>query len=471
MKELFPNFHKATVTVVGDIMLDHYLYGDVTRISPEAPVPVVNITREEFSPGGAANVAVNLATMGVKSDLAGNIGKDVHAKQLIDQLESVGVKCFLNGTDNKTIVKTRVMGSQQQLLRMDFEKSYESSEWPYLWQKIEAQLSDADVLVLSDYNKGTLSDCQHLIRQANEKNIPVLVDPKGKDFSRYSHAHLLTPNLSEFTAVVGTINSEAEMNDKAQRLITELQINALLLTRSEKGMTLFRLNQAPYHLPAISKAVTDVTGAGDTVIATVAAALAAGENIKLAVTLANIAASIVVSKVGTTAITAPELELEFHKYHQGNGFLSREQLALSVALAKQRGEKVVFTNGCFDILHAGHVTYLKQAKMLGDKLVVAINDDESVTKLKGKGRPINTVDRRLAVLQGLESVDWVTSFDGNTPESLLETLKPSILVKGGDYTKDQVIGKEIVEAYGGEVKVMGVVPECSTTRIIQKARE
>ena len=471
MTDLFPNFQKATVTVIGDIMLDHYLYGNVTRISPEAPVPVVNITREEFSPGGAANVAVNLATIGVKSRLAGNVGKDSYAKQLIDQIESVGVSSSLHQTDNSTIVKTRVMGSQQQLLRMDFEKSFRAVEWPSLWGKVEAQLPNTDVLVLSDYNKGTLSNCQHLIRQAKERNITVLVDPKGTDFSRYSHADLLTPNLSEFTAVVGSISSEAEMNDKAQKLINELQINALLLTRSEKGMTLFRENHDPYHLPAISKAVTDVTGAGDTVIATVAATLAAGESIELAVTLSNIAASIVVGKVGTTAITAPELELEFHEYHQGSGFLSKEQLALSVALAKQRGEKVVFTNGCFDILHAGHVTYLKQAKLLGNKLIVAINDDESVTKLKGKGRPINTVDRRLAVLQGLESVDWVTSFDGDTPEALLDILKPSILVKGGDYTKDQVIGREIVEAYGGEVKVMDVIPECSTTRIIQKARE
>ena len=296
------------------------------------------------------------------------------------------------------------------------------------------------------------------------------MDPKGTDFSKYTCADLLTPNLSEFLAVVGPVSSEAEMERKAQALIRKLNIKALLVTRSEKGMTLFRNGVDALHLPAITKEVADVTGAGDTVIATIAASLAAGCDLDAAVTLSNIAASIVVGKVGTTAITAPELELEYHKYHQSSGLLSNEQLALALRLAKERGEKVVFTNGCFDILHAGHVTYLQQARALGDRLIVAINSDESVTKLKGKGRPINSVDRRLAVLQGLESVDWVTCFDGDTPEALLTQLQPSILVKGGDYTEEQVVGKEIVRAYGGEVKVMSMVPECSTTRIIEKAR-
>ena len=471
MTKTFPEFHNTNVVVVGDIMLDHYLYGNVTRISPEAPVPIVNIAREEHLPGGAANVAVNLSALGVNASVSGNIGKDDHASILITQLESLGVNCSLNESSKNTIVKTRVMGSQQQLLRMDFEQPFGPEDWQSVRDKTIGQLKNASVLVLSDYNKGTLHDCQQLISSANERSIPVIVDPKGNDFSKYKNSDLLTPNLAEFISVVGPVNSEAEINAKALALVSELNIKALLLTRSENGMTLFRTNQDPFHLPAISKAVTDVTGAGDTVIATIAASLAAGKGLELAVTLSNIAASVVVSKVGTSTVTAPELELEFHKYHQGNGFLSNEQLALSVELAKQKGERVVFTNGCFDILHAGHVTYLKQAKQLGEKLIVAINSDESVTKLKGKGRPINSVDRRLAVLQGLESVDWVTSFDGDTPEALLRILKPSILVKGGDYTKEQVVGKEIVQAYGGEVKVMGVVEECSTTQIIQKARE
>ena len=471
MNHSFPQYHNARVAVVGDIMLDRYFYGEVTRISPEAPVPIVNVRREQCLPGGAANVAVNLSALGAAPSLTGIVGVDKDADQLLAQLSSIGVDCSFHRSDDcDTIVKTRVMGGQQQLLRMDFEERFSKAEWQKTWACAEPCLSDAKVLVLSDYNKGTLSQCQVIIRGAMEKNLPVLVDPKGTDFSKYSCADLLTPNFSEFEAVVGVVTSEADMEKKAQALINKLNIKALLVTRSEKGMTLFRPNVDAFHLPAITKEVADVTGAGDTVIATIAASLAAGCDLEAAVTLSNIAASIVVGKVGTTAITAPELELEFHKYHQRSGLLSREQLVLAVKLAKERGEKIVFTNGCFDILHAGHVAYLQQAKAWGDRLIVAINSDESVTQLKGDGRPINAVDRRLAVLQGLESVDWVTSFDGDTPEMMLQELQPDVLVKGGDYTEDQVVGKEIVYGYGGEVKVMSMVPECSTTKIIEKAR-
>ena len=467
----FPKYHKAHVAVVGDIMLDRYFYGDVNRISPEAPVPVVNVRREERLPGGAANVAVNLSALGVSASLGGLVGDDSDAEQLETQLSSIDVACYLNRSKQvDTIVKTRVMGGQQQLLRMDFEEPFGDTQWRQTWSMAKPTLDTAGVLVLSDYNKGTLAHCQAVIRYAMEKSIPVLVDPKGNDFSKYACADLLTPNLSEFLAVVGPVSSEAEMEKKARALMSKLNIKALLVTRSEKGMTLYRPNQDVFHLPAITKEVADVTGAGDTVIATIAASIAAGADIEAAVTLSNIAASVVVGKVGTTAITAPELELEFHRYHQRSGLLGQEQLALAVSLAKERGEKVVFTNGCFDILHAGHVTYLQQAKALGDRLIVAINSDDSVTRLKGEGRPINSVDRRLAVLQGLESVDWVTCFEGDTPEAMLQHLQPNILVKGGDYTEDQVVGKEIVHSYGGTVKVMSMVPECSTTRIIEKAR-
>jgi D-beta-D-heptose 7-phosphate kinase / D-beta-D-heptose 1-phosphate adenosyltransferase len=470
MNKTFPKYHGAHVAVIGDIMLDRYFYGDVTRISPEAPVPVVNVRREAQLPGGAANVAVNLASLGVSASLAGVVGHDSDGDLLLTQLESIDVNCQFHRSPTSTIVKTRVMGGQQQLLRMDFEEHLSSEEWAGTWACAESFLASAKILILSDYNKGTLSNCQRAIRYAIDNHIPVIVDPKGTEFTKYTCADLLTPNLAEFLAVVGSVNSEAEMEEKAQTLISKLNIGALLVTRSEKGMTLFRPQQEAFHLPAITKEVTDVTGAGDTVIATIAASLAAGADLETAVTLSNIAASIVVSKVGTTAITAPELELEFHNYHQSSGLLSSEQLALAVRLAKQRGEKIVFTNGCFDILHAGHVEYLQQARALGDRLIVAINNDESVTRLKGAGRPINSVDHRLAVLQGLQSTDWVTVFDGDTPEVLLQLLQPSIVVKGGDYSADQVVGKEIVQAYGGEVRVMSMVPDCSTTKIIEKAR-
>jgi len=470
MNLLFPDFHLANILVVGDIMLDRYIYGEVSRISPEAPVPVVKVNREEFLPGGAANVAVNLVSLGANAALVGVAADDNFSEILHSQLNSINVRTQLNMKGKETIVKTRVMGGYQQLLRIDREERFQKEIWEDTFSHAQVLIEDKKVLILSDYNKGSLVSCQQLITLAKGQAVTVLVDPKGSDFSKYRGADLLTPNLGEFLAVVGDVCSESELNAKAQKMIVDYELGALLVTRSEKGMTLFRQDTSPFHLPAITKAVADVTGAGDTVIAALAAALAAGSDIETAVTLSNIAASVVVGKVGTTAITAPELELEFHAHHQSSGFLSIEQMQLAVKLAKERGEKVVFTNGCFDILHAGHVAYLKQARALGDRLIVAINTDESVTKLKGAGRPINSLERRMAVLAGLESVDWVACFETDTPEGLLEQLQPDILVKGGDYNEEQVVGKEIVRAYGGEVKVMSMVPGCSTTKIIEKAR-
>jgi D-beta-D-heptose 7-phosphate kinase/D-beta-D-heptose 1-phosphate adenosyltransferase len=333
-------------------------------------------------------------------------------------------------------------------------------------------------MVLSDYNKGTLADPQYWITLAKQHDIPVLVDPKGNDFDKYRGADLITPNMTEFEAVVGKVESEADLIEKAQQLIIELDINALLITRSEHGMSLIRKDQPEFHLPAIAKEVADVTGAGDTVISILAATLAAGEDLEKAVTLANVAASIVVSKLGTATVSGPELQAEYQR-HQGSnntdhsiaGVVTVEQLKLAVDQAKQRGEKVVFTNGCFDILHAGHVAYLEQARAQGDRLVLAINTDKSVAKLKGAGRPINSADRRLTVLAGLASVDWVTCFEGDTPEDLLREIQPDVLVKGGDYDKKGVVGWEIVEGYGGEVLVMGMTPNCSTTAIVEKINQ
>jgi D-beta-D-heptose 7-phosphate kinase / D-beta-D-heptose 1-phosphate adenosyltransferase len=470
MHNIFPDYHSAKVAVIGDIMLDRYFYGDVTRISPEAPVPVVQIKREECSPGGAANVAVNLVSLGVTTSLSGLVGDDADADQLQAQLSSINVACELYRSTTATTVKSRIMGGMQQFLRMDFESIFSDNDWAPLWARAQQNLVDADIIVLSDYNKGTLSNCQAVINYGAANNIPVVVDPKGSDFNRYAGAALLTPNLTEFIAIVGPVDSEQDMAIKAQRLIKKLNVANLLVTRSEKGMTLFRPDQNPFHLPALSKEVADVTGAGDTVIATVAASLAAGADMETAVSLANIAASNVVSKIGTNAITAPELELAFLNTQQNHGALSIEQLCLAVELAKKNGEKVVFTNGCFDILHAGHVAYLQQARALGDRLIVAINTDESVTRIKGEGRPINSLERRLAVLEGLQSVNWVSGFEGDTPEELIAQLQPSILVKGGDYTEEQVVGREIVEGYGGEVRVMSMVSDCSTTEIITKSK-
>jgi D-beta-D-heptose 7-phosphate kinase/D-beta-D-heptose 1-phosphate adenosyltransferase len=322
---------------------------------------------------------------------------------------------------------------------------------------------------LSDYAKGALQDLGPIIAAARAAEVPVLVDPKGTDFARYSGATLLTPNLHEFEAVVGSCASEHELVEKGEALMAELDLGALLVTRSEHGMTLLRPGEEEMHLPARAREVFDVTGAGDTVIAVLAAAVAAGESLPNAVALANTAASIVVAKLGTATVSAPELRRAVQS-DQGSerGVVSPEQLQIAIADARSHGEKVVFTNGCFDIIHAGHVGYLEQARQLGDRLIVAVNSDVSVRRLKGKGRPINPQDRRMAVLAGLEAVDWVVCFDDDTPEPLLHALQPDVVVKGGDYDKKGVVGWEIVEAYGGEVAVLGFLDNVSTTAIVEK---
>ncbi len=479
MKSAFPILQGQQILVIGDVMLDSFYYGKANRISPEAPVPVVNIDRVEELPGGAANVAMNIASLGANCKITGITGQDIAANTLEQRLNSVGVECaFYKSSERDTIIKRRVISNQQQLLRMDFEQAFQRDEGMALATQSKDLMTTAHVIVLSDYNKGTLADPQYWINAAKQHDTPVLVDPKGNDFEKYRGAYLITPNLTEFEAVVGKVTSEQDLMTKAQDLIKQLDITAILVTRSEHGMSLIRQNEAPFHLPAIAKEVSDVTGAGDTVISTLATVLAAGENLETAVMLANVAASIVVSKLGTATVSEPELKAEYLR-HQGDnntdhsiaGVVTVDQLKLAVQQAKQRGEKVVFTNGCFDILHAGHVSYLAQARAQGDRLVLAINSDDSVTKLKGAGRPINSVDRRLAVLAGLSSVDWVTSFEGDTPEALLEIIQPDILVKGGDYDKEGVVGWEIVEGYGGEVRVMGLVENCSTTAIVTKIEQ
>lgn len=476
MKHEFPEFHLARVAVIGDLMLDRFYYGKASRISPEAPVPVVNVERLEDVPGGAGNVAMNIASLGASCNISGITGQDEAAEMLKQRLNAVGVNClFHQAADAGTIIKSRVVSSHQQLIRLDFEERF-TAEVASQMQTLAGQITDeTEVMILSDYNKGTLPEPQFWINAAREKNIRVLVDPKGNDFNKYRGADLITPNMGEFEAVAGPVESEQELISKAQTLLKQLDIKAILITRSEHGMTLIRADQPEFHLPAIAKEVADVTGAGDTVISTLAAALAAGADLEYAVTLANVAASIVVSKLGTSTVSGPELKTEYERHqgmhntdHSMAGAVTVEQLKIAVDQAKQRGEKIVFTNGCFDILHAGHVTYLQQARALGDRLIVAINTDESVTKLKGEGRPINTAERRLTVLAGLADVDWVTCFHGDTPEELLRFVQPDILVKGGDYDKKGVVGWEIVEGYGGEVKVMGLVENCSTTAIVNK---
>ncbi len=473
MKLSMPKFDQANVLVAGDIMLDRYWHGDTSRISPEAPVPVVRVGQVEDRAGGAGNVALNIASLGAAVTLVAATGQDEASGVLETRLSAAGIHCrFQHVRDLPTITKLRVISRHQQLIRLDFEEGFAHIDVTGFTSKYSERLEQVQAVILSDYGKGALRNHQELIRLARDAGKHVLVDPKGTDFSIYRGATLMTPNLHEFEAVVGHCADEREIVEKGQRLRGELQMDALLITRGEHGMTLLREGAPELHLPARAREVFDVTGAGDTVIGVLAAALAAGESLPHATGLANLAAGIVVGQLGTAAISAPELRRAIGR-EQGSecGVMTESQLAMAMEDARAQGEKIVFTNGCFDIIHAGHVGYLEQARGYGDRLVVAVNSDESVTRLKGPGRPINAVDRRMAVLAGLESVDWVVSFAEDTPERLLEVLKPDVLVKGGDYNSvDEVVGAPIVQGYGGEVHVMGQFDSLSTSGIVDKIR-
>jgi D-beta-D-heptose 7-phosphate kinase/D-beta-D-heptose 1-phosphate adenosyltransferase len=473
MKITLPEYEKAEVLVVGDVMLDRYWHGPTRRISPEAPVPVVKVEQIEERPGGAANVALNVAALGGKVRLIGLVGNDEPALALAKGLQSVHVTTDFVTLDHfPTITKLRVLSRHQQLLRLDFEESFHDVDSaPMLAKMDEALGGENSVVILSDYNKGSLSDVQKMIQIAKKKNIKVLVDPKGSDFEKYRGATLLTPNLSEFEAVVGHCKSDQELVDRALGLIKKFDIQALLITRSEHGMSLIREGVAPFHLPTQALEVYDVTGAGDTVISVLAASLAAGSSFEDACTLANAGAGVVVGKIGTSTVNTIELANAVYSQQKiGFGALSEEQLKIAVKLAQHRGEKVVMTNGCFDILHAGHVSYLNTAREQGDRLIVAVNSDESVRGLKGSGRPVNPIDRRLAVLAGLAAVDWVIEFSEDTPQRLIANILPDLLVKGGDYKVEEIAGGKEVIANGGEVRVLQFEEGCSTSEIIKTIR-
>ena len=454
-------------------MLDRYWHGAASRVSPEAPVPVVRVGNEENRPGGAGNVALNIAALGSSARLIGIVGNDATGLELNSRLSAAGVYCdFLQSDEKPTIAKLRVISQHQQLIRLDFEQPFAKPDINGLFEKAKALIDDTQILVLSDYAKGALQGIEQLIELGRRYNIPIIADPKGSDFEKYRGVTLITPNLSEFEEVVGISQNEEELVNKGLKLVSDLNLEAILITRGENGMTLIRPDSPELHLPARAQEVFDVTGAGDTVIGVLAAAMAAGDNIADATALANLAAGLVVGKLGTAAISGPELRRAIlAEQDSGRGVMTSEQLIFAVQDAKVHGEKIVFTNGCFDIIHAGHVGYLAEAKEQGDRLIVAINDDDSVRRIKGSGRPINPVERRMAVLAGLEAVDWVVSFSEATPEHLLQQLQPEVLVKGGDYTLDQVVGGEYVKSYGGEVKALEFLDDCSTSAIVEKMKE
>ncbi|MGH8455038.1 MAG: bifunctional D-glycero-beta-D-manno-heptose-7-phosphate kinase/D-glycero-beta-D-manno-heptose 1-phosphate adenylyltransferase HldE, partial [Nevskiales bacterium] len=455
-------------------MLDRYWHGPTGRISPEAPVPVVRIQQTEERAGGAANVALNIAALGAGATILGVVGQDEAAGHLAAQMQGAGVSCdFERSATHPTITKLRVLSRNQQLIRLDFEESLSVSgafDQAGFMARFKAALEKSQVVVLSDYGKGTLVAPDELIRQARAAGRPVLIDPKGRDYARYRGASLLTPNLSELEAVAGPCPDETTLVARAEKLRAELELDALLITRSEQGMTLLRAGQPALHLPAAAREVYDVTGAGDTVIALLAAGLAAGQDLPQAARLANIGAGVVVGKLGTATVSVAELRRAIRDLHgDDGGVLDEAGLLERVAETRAHGETVVMTNGCFDFIHPGHVRYLEAARKLGDCLIVAVNDDESVRHLKGASRPVNPLAHRMQVLAALKSVDWVVPFSEDTPARLIGRVLPDILVKGGDYRAEDVAGYEAVTKNGGQVRILDFHAGYSTTAILEKA--
>ncbi len=470
---------RPNILVVGDLMLDSYLWGGAERISPEAPVPVVAVTKETKSLGGAGNVVANLISLGANVWVSSILGSDEAAKIIKSELKRVGadVSGIFEDASRTTSLKTRVMAGSHQIVRFDKETKNEidTVNEAKIVDFASKNGSNFDAILLSDYKKGILTDSltQQLINLANSLNIPVLADPKGSDYSKYKNATLLTPNKKEAAeATKIEIKDDNKLFEAGIKLKRELNLKYSIITLSEDGIGIFD-ESGTTKLPTLAQEVFDVTGAGDTVLAALGISLAMGADIVEAAKFANKAAAVVVAKVGSATVTLEEI-ISFETKEVNEDFedkiVDREYLKKAVANLKARGKRVVFTNGCFDILHSGHVKYLSEARKLGNALIVGLNTDRSVRGLKGEGRPINNEQDRARVLAALGCIDFVTLFDEETPKELIETIAPDILVKGADYKPEEIVGYDTVTNNGGKVVTIELVEGKSTTKTIEKIR-
>ena len=462
-----------TCLVIGDLMLDRYLYGHVSRISPEAPIPIVNIAKETEMLGGAANVAANLRSLELKVILCGMIGKDYEGDALWELLQKKGIE-FRGIRSRRTTIKTRIVGQAQQIVRIDKEDAEElnEDEEQKMLQEVLPWVEKADCVILSDYKKGVCTEkmCQSVMDTAHRMGKKVFVDPKRTDWYRYRNADLIKPNFAEFCAVVGKNlkNSESDILETAPTVLERYKLGALLVTRSQYGMTLVGAGREADTFDAVQKEVYDVSGAGDTALAALAAGWCWGCNLKEAVRLSNVASGIAVGRIGTCTVGKQELLENLQgTAEKGSVSIAVEMPELSERLFewRQKNKKIIFTNGCFDILHRGHVDYLQKAKALGDILVVGVNSDASVKRLKGESRPINTVQDRAYLLKAMDCVDEVIVFEEDTPYELIKAVQPDILVKGGDYRVEDVVGRE----FAGEVRILPFVEGYSTSELIKKS--
>jgi D-beta-D-heptose 7-phosphate kinase/D-beta-D-heptose 1-phosphate adenosyltransferase len=478
------DYEKCKILVVGDVMLDRYLWGDVKRISPEAPVPVFHIKRRSIVPGGAGSVVLNVIGLGASVTLLGVIGRDENGTTLKKLLEDPRIESILiEDKSRPTITKTRILSKGQQLLRIDDENTIVLNESlkAGIIENAAKEIHHCAAVIFSDYGKGifdTQGLTEALIDVANGLDVPVIVDPKGKNWERYSGAACLTPNTAEFEHAVGApLGEDNALMDAMLTVRSKYRLSNLLVTRGPLGMCLIGEDEEPRFIPSIAREVYDVSGAGDTVIATLAVGIASGQSYRDAAHLANVAAGVVVGKLGTQPISVLELKAAVGMSGERIG-ASVNQKAHSLAAAtvqvqawKALDQKIVFTNGCFDLLHPGHIHLLNEAKRCGERLIVGLNSDESVRRLKGAKRPILSETDRAAILGALDCVDLVITFDEDTPIELIETLEPDVLVKGSDYRPERVVGKEYVESYGGKVHLVPVVEGYSTTRLAEKVSE
>lgn len=473
---MFESIEKLTtvrVLIYGDIMVDKYINGKVSRISPEAPVPVLSVVEKKSKLGGAGNVMDNIVSLGAKVRVLGYLGKDEEGDWAISTLNDKGIDTSMikQYAECRTITKTRLTSKKQQFLRFDEEviKPVPEEYLNLLKQNIQQAFADIDVLIISDYGKGAVTEesSQMLIQYANSQNIPVFVDPKGNDYSKYKGATVCTPNMNELSVVTGkALEDENDVRMAGEQLRKEQNIDNIALTRSEKGITLFEEGSIN-DFPAISKDVIDVSGAGDTVVASMACLYGSGISLQESCVLANIAASIVCSKFGTATLSLSEL-ME-HVANSGQfKYVSLESAKYIVASLKEKGKKIVFTNGCFDMLHAGHLSSFLQARKYGDVLVVAVNSDRSVKANKGDSRPIVDEKNRIEMLCALECVDYVVLMDDDNPINIINALHPDVTVKGRDWENKELPERKVVEAYGGEVKFIDLKGTLSTTNIIRK---
>lgn len=480
VESLFQQASRLKCLVVGDLMLDEYLWGKTERISPEAPVQVVDVLREDLRLGGAGNVANNLLALGCQVTVASVIGEDENGWALLKAFNRQGIDTtpVYQEAGRRTGRKTRVIASNQQIVRIDRE-----SREPLVGQQeqqlvhwLEQHSAGFDVILISDYLKGVLTPAvlAAITTTARSHRIPVLADPKGTDYRKYHGATCLTPNRKEAEAASGVaIHDDASLQQAAESIMSTVGLDNLLITRSEEGMSLFCGNGETVHIPTVAREVFDVTGAGDTVLALLACGLAGGLTLAESARLANVAAGIAVAKLGTSVVTPVEIIDAVAATHRDSDskIKNREVLAAIIEGERAKGKRVVFTNGCFDLLHAGHVKYLQAARRLGDLLVLGLNSDASVRRLKGAKRPLIDEDERGHLMAALDCIDYVCLFEEDTPLELITALKPQILVKGGDYTPEGVVGKDIVESYGGRVELIPFVDGKSTTNIIEKILE